>query len=461
METNSAMIAKDNLKSKKNFLEIKKFIRINNIITINIPDFKCALLTEEDLKLLESFDMIFKITSFNYKITSDIEVLKAIKQKLTFEDKESLIKGFILIISFIVHSKSFLIKNGYQAYMLLASIFKAISICYKNDILCDNSIICLSKYILILSLFNNILEDKSDRTNKTIKDKLLVWQICNFIIGLYESVNDKNFSYLDQIFEFFEIKIIKNCYNIASLSEVKFNLFQTSYFLNLLELANYNQFNSLESMKVSCNIIGIVCKVYKNFFRLSAMKQLVKVIQTVFVNLTNKEPTNIIQKDISSLFTYASFIHEIIKEYISQEAENNILKRGFIMSCQSGVMISPMLYFPKKGYTLVFSFKWMPPDERHNDRFDIINFIEDVHSKSDLRTNELNSLVSLSVYIQNSKLMLYLKGDYDTNFVVKPEINYIVTIIQEDAGFFSKKSKVIYILIIVEYSNKQTTCLPK
>lgn len=147
--------------------------------------------------------------------------------------------------------------------------------------------------------------------------------------------------------------------------------------------------------------------------------------------------------------------------------------KGFIFQnyINSGILLDPINNFPKKGYSILFSFKWEPlseiavenrcdlfylletkvnRDEKENkDNSDNNNnnFNKMNHNGSDFMNNdEFYKTLKLGCYIQNRKIFIHdASKSFNTNIEVIPGVSYVILIDQKESyGFVRKVSKVIF-----------------
>lgn len=162
-------------------------------------------------------------------------------------------------------------------------------------------------------------------------------------------------------------------------------------------------------------------------------------------------------------------------EDYQNKIENDIFNfsKGFIFQnyINNAIVMDPINNFPKKGFSILFSFKFEPLNEIAmegkcdlfylleskilknekdiKDREDINNLNDKVnyncfnHSMND---EEFNKSIKISCYILNGKI--YLQDSiklYKTNIDVIPGVSYVILIDQkESSGFVKKISKVFY-----------------
>lgn len=123
---------------------------------------------------------------------------------------------------------------------------------------------------------------------------------------------------------------------------------------------------------------------------------------------------------------------------------NNVLpiNNGFFFTNQphSGIRISQIISFPSKGYTILFSFKAISTHDNYEQT--ILSFKEQVTNNRDKETKE-NQIYR--IYIKDSILIIEIQNESFPliDFPIKNDNFYIVSIVQNEIGFFSAKSKVI------------------
>ena len=123
---------------------------------------------------------------------------------------------------------------------------------------------------------------------------------------------------------------------------------------------------------------------------------------------------------------------------------NNILpiKNGFFFTNQpnSGLRISPIISFPNKGYTFIFSFKCISSNDLPEQT--ILCLKEQI---SNNREKEIKEVEFYKISIKNNILNIQIHNDTFTisNFPLKKDQFYIVVIVQNEQSFFGgSKSKV-------------------
>jgi hypothetical protein len=150
-------------------------------------------------------------------------------------------------------------------------------------------------------------------------------------------------------------------------------------------------------------------------------------------------------------------------------------KKGFLFQnyINNGIILDTN-NFPKKGYTVLFAFKWEPLSNKAIDKkCDLFYFYENkINEKStkNLNTIYLNEkdeifsntntdklkknkeLVKLGMLIENKKLYLISEKDtYNTNIEILPGLSYLVMIKQKEYNSLIKKSSQVN---IINYENK-------
>jgi hypothetical protein len=164
----------------------------------------------------------------------------------------------------------------------------------------------------------------------------------------------------------------------------------------------------------------------------------------------------------------------------NNKAESDIFSfnKGFIFQnyINNGIVLDPINNFPKKGYSILFSFKWEPLSQiALEKKCDLFHFLEtkvmknekEKKDKADFLTNnaeksntngfdfslnneEFNKSIKLGCYILNRKIhVLDSNKSYNTNIEVIPGVSYVLLLDQKESrGFVKKISKVNFSLKI-------------
>ncbi len=146
--------------------------------------------------------------------------------------------------------------------------------------------------------------------------------------------------------------------------------------------------------------------------------------------------------------------------------------KGFIFQnyINNGIVLDPINNFPKKGYSILFSFKWEPFSERAlENKCHLFYFLETKTNKNEkenkdkienitndpekikpngfvfsMSNEEFHKNIKLGCCILNRKIFLYDANKfYNTNIEVIPGVSYVILIDQKESyGFVRKHSKV-------------------
>ncbi len=206
------------------------------------------------------------------------------------------------------------------------------------------------------------------------------------------------------------------------------------------------------------------------------IQELIKFKTTVINNIKNMENMlelldNIITyKDIYQLENLKKLAKNnlsIFNEYLNQ-FENNLFNfdKGFLFQnyTNNGIMLDAINNFPKKGYSILFSFKWEPLYEQAIDiKCNLFCFLENKiinnkdtkkkqnnyqnQTKSDfyIKKEDLNKNLKLGCFILNRKLCISDNEKIlDTNIEIIPGVSYVLIIDQREPCLNIKRiSKVI------------------
>lgn len=200
-------------------------------------------------------------------------------------------------------------------------------------------------------------------------------------------------------------------------------------------------------MENRTEIIKTVGRVYGNNFNLKLYNQIMNSVKAAYVSVTNQKDDDILIKNIQGLYIYLDLFKHMTT-YNKKALINDpyMLKQGFNMkSINSGITLAPILYFPKKGYTMVFSFRWQPDLKNVIDKYSIITLVsEKPLNKQD---DYVKDYILLSIYVENKKLYISLKEKWDTEFIIEPDTSYLISIVQIEPGFFSRNKSKISVVI--------------
>lgn len=178
----------------------------------------------------------------------------------------------------------------------------------------------------------------------------------------------------------------------------------------------------------------------------------------------------IVEQDLKILDSILFFLQKCFSEEKEDKIRNNYkFKKAFMLS-NSGISLNPIISFPNKGYTLIFSFKWIPENTSNyvenfsSKRMDLISFIKEKelestknskNKKEQLTEKELNTLNIMSIYIEENKLFISNKDTQlplDLNFSIKPYTTYVVNICHIQLGILSLGKSKIHIMINNNFS---------
>ena len=227
----------------------------------------------------------------------------------------------------------------------------------------------------------------------------------------------------------------------------------------------------------------------KNFTNISLDKITFSSSQTEV-----KEYSDLILYNIKNIKNVVELINELINFKDSYQIENikkiffgkqniindynnkimcdpNFFKNGFLFQnyLNNGIILDLINNFPKKGYTLLFSFKWEPLSENAiNKKCDVFYFVEIKENYNNFNKNYFNGSsiknnleenrysqdkknIKIGFFILNRKIYIVdSNGSHDTNLEVIPGMSYVVLFSQnESSGFIKKKSKVKIFLIFL------------
>ena len=408
-----------------------------------------------------------------------------------------------------LYFKSKVFEKSFNPMEHIYLTLKLIKKCYKDGILLDEDITIIMKFIMTTSLFTTIFTDFIDRGGKIVKNLFNLYLFLEYITSVFGISNDVEEKIDDQIsnnvttntnndmllgelnniddndeerikienenskpiidkknesinkmmsetIDFFNEKILINSTNIALI-------YGSSKFLMLLELLKIDILNPTNKMK----IIKSVLKVYGTNFTIDLFKYLMKNICDCFINITNKN--TIMEKYLSSnrlnnsvIFDKELMINDIklLDNYINLfragiQAEKEMnqtdpynIKHGFVFNdtVKSGITLGPIVQFPKKGYTIIFSFKWTPDFTNIKHRMNLIALVLDKESgkmytpkDEQLKKDDFKDHTQLSIYIEEGHLIIQLKDKIDTGVIIRPYQTNVVIISQQEPGFFCKR----------------------
>jgi hypothetical protein len=419
--------------------EIEKFKIINKIIEMNIHI--------EDLNISNIDIANFKIT-IQYLLKHDVKQnLKYVAynysnyifmNQITEEDKQYFLKQFLLLITFLNHYSGTIKLKEYNLYELLNMTLKLIRKLYYNKIFGLKEISIITKYTLILSLFRNVINDTAIRVNKSVKN-VLVWVAITFFANLWEQqsqeiIYEEVNSFVEEILNFFNEKFLNSASNLTFLSN-------TLIPLSLLEITKIDKL-SKENRDMVFYILG---RIYENSFDFEFYTHIMAKLRTGLVNLTNKKPHEVIAGDIKLLDGYI----ELLKCLNSLNKKNSLnepyyITHGFNFTSpnNTGIILQPMLSFPEKGYTLTFSFKWIP-EGAVSSRISLISFIADKQEKPFNKKEDFKDFILFSIFIEDSRLCIATtKETWKTSIQIEPMHNYLVTVTQAEIGLLKKRSHI-------------------
>jgi len=459
--------------NKQNYVYIKEFKVLNRIIETNIPAIESRLYSF-NINDFNNYETLLKNSEFNKDHLNNIDNMKQTNKLLEDgeecreEDKNFLTKFFLFIISYQIHFSPQIKSKNINYIEFLFLILKMIKKFLQEDILGIKEISLISKFLIIHSFFSNILKDPVDRISKNIKNVLPIWLMLSLVGLVFDhsknlNENDTN-SLVSDLIEFINEKLLDNMNNIFILKD-------SQKFMTLLEILKNQKINSENRQK----IIKTVIKVYGNSYDLNFMKSLFKGVKESLVNLTKinegfiknnstyeeketQDDLKVIRRDID--LVKATLLNDIqnvygISEFLKicslKEKENNLLdpfkiSNGFLLKSgmNSGITLSPIISFPKKGYSLVFSFKWLPSASATDKRYNLISFVKDVEFKKD---ENIKDFISLSVFIENQRLFIQIKELWNTEIIIQPNQSYLIAILQVEPGFFSRNKSKISVVV--------------
>lgn len=186
---------------------------------------------------------------------------------------------------------------------------------------------------------------------------------------------------------------------------------------------------------------------------------------------------------INEMILYRDFNQAENLKYISKgdsntynEYTNKIIsdpyyfKNGFLLQnyINNGLVLEAINNFPKKGYSILFSFKWEPLTQQAiSKKCDLFYFYE---TKTEIKDNKANKNIKntknetsqsqphnknirIGFYILNRKIHVADSSrTYETDIAVIPGMSYVVLLTQcESWGFVRKHSKVNFFIIFLLY----------
>jgi hypothetical protein len=424
---------------------IDRFKMISKIIEVNIGEE--VPITKEDT------DMAKKIFLYQSRNFNKDDFRKAVygqpyklNQEITDQDQLFFLKQLLILSSFFIqyyHVVKF--KNVNFSHYLM-NILQIIRKMFKEKLLNAKHISIITKYFIITTMSHSIFSDQIDRRGKKFRNVLLLFIFLNnFFPPIIESSNQDDANYLiKEIIEFLLQHILPN-YNNYFILSTHANILN---FLHLLENENI----LLESKLL---INKLLSKIYAHSYRLEIFSFLMKGVRESYINITNQYCLNeysekVILKDLCKTNNYIEFLKTMSKINKDNLLEDPFsLSRGFVMNnnYQSGITLGPLITFPKKGYTLIFSFKWyntlLTEKEKHSSSGSgtfqsLITFIQDKEVK---KTEDMNITNLMSIGIENNRVVIFLKERWDTGLEIKPGVSYLCSLVQTEAGFWAIKGK--------------------
>jgi hypothetical protein len=451
---------------------IDKLIIVNKIIEINIsPD----LLVVDTLDINNFKQIIFDL---NKNFSKDnLENILCSNRTLNInseneENRIQLIKSFILMFSYLIHYSQALKSNNFIEYLFL--IFKIVKKLFKEKALCEREIVIFLKYVITMSFFFSIITENLDRRGKNIKNIIYVWLVIAFLKSLYEldiqeekegnlagpkseqkSNNESINIILSETLIFIEKNLLINFNNICILGD-------TTKFLSLIELTKSSEILSISNRN---KILELINRVYGHNMDINAFRYLLtnfsegfldtsRINQKILINSNYLPSTTENAKLIKNLKMIDASL-DIFREFLIYEQNQNIsdnfsFKNGFILneSLKTGIKLTPILTFPKKGYSLIFSFRWTPEFESKDKRMTLISFVQTKEDSNQIiKKNQIKEYSIMAIYIQNSKLYISIKDVLDLNFYVKENESYLVNILQFHPGMFSRNRSNISVFV--------------
>jgi hypothetical protein len=416
--------------------EIEKFKIVNKIIEVNGVG-EAPTITPSDLS---HFKLIIQ-----YLLKHDIKQnLKYIaynysnyifQSEISPDDKQFFLKQFLLLITFLNHYSTTVRLKEYNLYELLSTILKLIRKLYLIDIFGLSEVALITKYTLILSLFRNVTTDAALRVNKSIKN-VLVWVAITFWSGLFDThtanVSEEINKYTHDVLTFFEEKFISN-HNISFYGN-------TLIPLTLLDLIRIDKL-SKDSREYILQLLG---KIYETSFDFGFYSHIMGKLRTGLVDVTNHKPLGVVVSDLKTLDSYI----ELMKTLFTHNKRNNLnepyyITHGFCFSGGNGtgILLQPMLSFPDKGYTLTFSFKWIP-EKSNSERLSLITFVQDRPERVINKREDFKDFIIFTVFIEKGVLCISTKETWRTDIEILPDTNYLVTINQAEKGLLKKRSHI-------------------
>jgi hypothetical protein len=420
--------------------EIEKFKIVNKIIEVNIAKDTISI-TNTDLgnfKLIIQYLLKHDVKQ-NLKYVAYNYSNYIFQNYITPDDKYYFLKQFLLLITFLNHYSTTIKLKEYNLYELLNTLLKLIRKLYLIKIFSLKEIAIVTKYTLILSLFRNVTVDAALRLNKSIKN-VLVWVAITFFAELFEGqeaedISDELNYYVNDILSFFEEKFIST-HNISFFGN-------TLIPLTLLNLTQIDELNK-ENREQIYQLLG---RIYEASFDFGFYSHVIEKVRTGLVNITNHKPESVVTKDIRVLDSYI----ELMKVLNTINRKNNLnepyyITHGFNFSGNStGIILQPMLSFPDKGYTLTFSFKWIP-EKTNSSKLSLLAFIIDKPEKPFNKKEDFKDFIIFNVFIENSKLCISTKETWNTDIEIQPYTNHLITIKQAEKGILKKRS---YISVLI------------
>ena len=337
---------------------------------------------------------------------------------------------------------------------------------------------------------DNILNRNSD--NKNSENKKIIFNPnesidLNSLIKEYKKENE---IILDKE-NFIDKKITENIISInldylKSKSEKKMESPMSETNTNFINLSDKENINN-DNKENKC--LNEEFNQNKNFTNISLDKITFSSSQTEV-----KEYSDLILYNIKNIKNVVELINELINFKDSYQIENikkiffgkqniindynnkimcdpNFFKNGFLFQnyLNNGIILDLINNFPKKGYTLLFSFKWEPLSENAiNKKCDVFYFVEIKENYNNFNKNYFNGSsiknnleenrysqdkknIKIGFFILNRKIYIVdSNGSHDTNLEVIPGMSYVVLFSQnESSGFIKKKSKVKIFLIFL------------
>jgi hypothetical protein len=520
-----------------NFKILNKIIEVNiggKFSPINSDDLNAFKITIFELNKnfsKENFEYVLNSTGkLEIREEDDINLIR-----------DNLCKYLILLISYLIHfwhqmKSNIFIENILLTLKLIKKLFIEKILTEKEVVIIIKFLLLMSlyttvfrenvdrrgkniKYILFIWLGISFLTSLFNKNNENIENNKNDDK--NFNLPSSEEISSYNFI-IGEIMDFFINILLVNTYNLSIFGD-------SVQYLSLLEILKYTMVNQENREK----IVFALVKIYGNKFDSKILGFFMKFLRESFVDFSNffyqkyfqskfneysrksvfsKNNDNLLEKKESDKFINGNSGVEKENDYLN--SENNILpileqdlkivdsilfflqkcayqekeekvknvcklKNGFMLSetNKTGISLNPIISFPNKGYTLIFSFKWIPENLIENSLFkrtNLISFIQDKDKDSIKNQKEIikeKDLNIMSIYIEDYKLFISFKENQsplELNFSIIPNTTYVVNICHLPPGILSLGKSKIYIMInnnfslsteIIGYPSGKVKCL--